>query len=307
MTSSVQARPRPLAPVEGRATSVRQRLADYVELTKPRIVAMVLVATLVGYYLGCAGLPHPVALLHTLVGTALAAAGTLTLNQVMEVERDARMERTRRRPLPEGRIAMADALVFGVALLALGLTWLALGANVLSAILTATITVTYLFLYTPLKSVTSLCSIVGAVPGALPPVVGWVAARGSLGAEPWVLFAIMFLWQIPHSLAIGRMYRDDFARAGIRLLPVVDWNGTHTGRQVVSNCLALLPVGVLPTLMGLAGVTYFLVALGLGLAFLWSAIGLWRRESAADARRLLFASLVYLPVVLGVMALDKLP
>ena len=307
MTSTAQASPRPLAPIEGRATSVRQRLADYVELTKPRIVAMVLVATLVGYYLGCPGLPQLVALLHTLVGTALAAAGTLTLNQVMEVERDARMERTRRRPLPEGRIAMADALVFGVALLALGLTWLALGANVLSAILTATITVTYLFLYTPLKSVTSLCSIVGAVPGALPPVVGWVAARGSLGAEPWVLFAIMFLWQIPHSLAIGRMYRDDFARAGIRLLPVVDWNGTHTGRQVVSNCLALLPVGVLPTLMGLAGVTYFLVALGLGLAFLWSAIGLWRRESAADARRLLFASLVYLPVVLGVMALDKLP
>ena len=307
MTSTAQARPRPLAPVEGRATSVRQRLADYVELTKPRIVAMVLVATLVGYYLGCPGLPQLVALLHALVGTALAAAGTLTLNQVMEVERDARMERTRRRPLPEGRIAMADALVFGVALLALGLTWLALGANVLSAILTATITVTYLFLYTPLKSVTSLCSIVGAVPGALPPVVGWVAARGSLGAEPWVLFAIMFLWQIPHSLAIGRMYRDDFARAGIRLLPVVDWNGTHTGRQVVSNCLALLPVGLLPTLMGFAGVTYFLVALGLGLAFLWSAIGLWRRESAADARRLLFASLVYLPVVLGVMALDKLP
>src|SRR4029077_2202271 len=149
MTSTAQARPRPLAPVEGRATSVRQRLADYVELTKPRIVAMVLVATLVGYYLGCPGLPQLVALLHTLVGTALAAAGTLTLNQVMECERDARMERTRRRPLPEGRIAMADALVFGVALLALGLTWLALGANVLSAILTATITVTYLFLYTP--------------------------------------------------------------------------------------------------------------------------------------------------------------
>ncbi|HYV57316.1 MAG TPA: heme o synthase [Candidatus Nitrosopolaris sp.] len=307
MTSTAQAGSRPLAPAAGRVASVRQRLADYVELTKPRIVAMVLVATLVGYYLGCAGLPALVALLHTLVGTALAAAGTLTLNQAMEVERDRRMERTRRRPLPQGRIALTEALVFGVALLALGLAWLALGANLLSAILTATITVTYLFLYTPLKSVTSLCSIVGAVPGALPPVVGWAAARGTLGAGPWVLFAIMFLWQIPHSLAIGRMYRDDFARAGIRVLPVVDWNGTSTGLQVVSNCLALLPVGLLPTLMGLAGVTYFMVALGLGLAFLWSAIGLWRRESAADARRVLLASLVYLPVVLGVMALDKLP
>jgi len=307
MTSSVQASPRSLAPAHGRAAFVRQRLLDHAELTKPRIVAMVLLATLVGYYLGSAGRPRLAAMLHTLVGTALAAAGTLTLNQVMEVDRDARMERTRRRPLPDGRLAVAYALAFGAALLVTGLAWLALGTNLLSAFLTAMIAITYLLVYTPLKPVTSLCSIVGAVPGALPPVVGWAAARGSLAAEPWVLFAIMFLWQIPHSLAIGRMYRDDFARAGIRLLPVVDWDGTSTGLHVVSNCLALLPVGLLPTLMGFAGGAYFLVALGLGLGFLWSAIGLWRRQSATDARRLLFASLVYLPVVLGVMALDKLP
>src|SRR5262249_57413585 len=166
--------------------------------------------TLVGYYLGGAGLPHLLALLHTLVGTALAAAGTLTLNQVMEVDRDLRMERTRRRPLPEGRIAVADALVFGVALLALGLAWLALGASLLSALLTATITVTYLFLYTPLKSVTSLCSIAGAVPGALPPVVGWAAARRTLGARPAVRVAVTLLWPVPHSLAVERVHRADF-------------------------------------------------------------------------------------------------
>jgi protoheme IX farnesyltransferase len=307
MTSTVHTPPHPLAPAHARTAVGRQRILDHLELTKPRIVAMVLVATLVGFYLGSAGRPHLKTLLHTLIGTALAAAGTLTLNQVMEVDRDRRMERTRRRPLPDGRLAVADGLAFGAVLLASGLTWLALGTNLLSGLLTATISVTYLLLYTPLKPVTSLCSIVGAVPGALPPVVGWAAARASLGAEPWVLFAIMFLWQIPHSLAIGRMYRDDFARAGIRLLPVVDWDGTSTGLQVVSNCLALLPVGLLPTVLGFAGGTYFLVALALGLGFLWSAIGLWRRQSAADARRLLFASLVYLPVVLGVMALDKLP
>ena len=288
-------------------SGARRAALAYLELTKPRITLLVGITAIPALLLAAGGMPAPRVLWAALTGTLLASGSAACFNMYFDRDIDARMERTRRRPLPEGRIAVADALVFGVALLALGLVWLALGANVLSAILTATITVTYLFLYTPLKSVTSLCSIVGAVPGALPPVVGWAAARGSMGAAPWVLFAIMFLWQIPHSLAIGRMYRDDFARAGIRLLPVVDWNGTSTGLQVVSNCLALLPVGLLPTLMGLAGVTYFLVALGLGLAFLWSAIGLWRRESAADARRLLFASLVYLPVVLGVMALDKLP
>jgi len=144
------------------------------------------------------------------------------------------------------------------------------------------------------------------VPGALPPVAGWAAARGALGAEPWILFAIMFLWQIPHSLAIGRVYRDDYARAGILVLPVIDRDGWSTGRQVVMNCLALVPVALMPTLVGLAGPIYFLVALVLGVGFLWSAIELARTRSAAAARRLLFASLVYLPVLLAVMALDKL-
>jgi protoheme IX farnesyltransferase len=285
---------------------VPRRLADFVELTKPRVVVMVLVTTLVGFYLGSEEAFALGTLLHTLAGTALAAGGTLALNQYLERDLDAHMERTRHRPLPDGRLLPGEALVFGLVLLAVGLIWLALGAGLLAALVTASIAVTYLLLYTPLKPVTSLCSIVGAVPGALPPVAGWAAARGSLGPEPWVLFAIMFLWQIPHSLAIARMYRDDYARAGVRVLPVVDRDGWSTGTHVVMNSLALLPVALLPTLIGLAGPIYFLVALGLGLALVWSAIGLARSRTAADARRLMLASLIYLPVLLGVMALDKL-
>src|SRR5256884_5323298 len=282
-----------------------RRLADYLALTKPGVVVMVLVTTAVGYYLGSAAPSALLPLLQTLAGTALAAAGTLALNQLMERDLDARMARTRHRPLPEGRLQPGEALVFGGALLAAGLSHLALVVGPLPAAVTATIAIVYLLLYTPLKRVTPLCSLVGAVPGALPPVAGWAAARGTLGPEPWVLFAILFFWQIPHSLAIGRLYRDDYARAGIRLLPVVDRDGPSTGTHVVAHCLALLPVALLPTLLRLAGAAYFVVALALGLAFLASGIMLARGRSAADARRLMFASLVYLPVLLAVMALDK--
>jgi protoheme IX farnesyltransferase len=286
--------------------AVRRRMADYVALAKPRVVSMVLVTTAVGYYLGSAGSPRLAPLLWTLLGTAIAAGGTLALNQYAERDLDARMERTCHRPLPEGRIRPGEALALGVTLLVAGLALLVAVAGPVAALVTASIAVTYLLLYTPLKRVTSLCSLVGAVPGALPPVAGWAAARGELGAEPWILFAIMFLWQIPHSLAIGRMYRDDYARAGIRVLPVVDRDGWTTGAHVVTHSLALVPVALLPTLVGLAGAAYFLVALVLGVGFLWAAVSLARSGSAAAARRLLFASLIYLPVLLGVMALDKL-
>ncbi len=285
---------------------VRRRLVDYLVLVKPRVVTMVLVTTVVGYYLGSIGATALAPLVHTLVGTALAAAGTLGLNQVLERESDARMERTRDRPLPAGRLATGEATLVATALLAGGLVELALTVGTLAAATTAVIAVVYLFVYTPLKAVTPLCSVVGAVPGALPPVVGWVAARGSLDVEAWILFAIMFVWQIPHTLAIGCVYREDYARAGIRVLPVVDRDGASTGRQAVSNCLALVPIALLPTLVGLAGPLYFGVALVLGLGFLWTAVALARSRSAADARRLLFASLVYLPVLLAAMAFDKL-
>ena len=287
-------------------TVLSRRIGDYLALAKPRVVLMVLVTTLVGYYLGSAGTPRLGPLLQTLVGTALAAAGTLALNQLVERDVDARMARTRHRPLPDGRLQPGEALVFGAVLLAAGLTHLALLVGPLPAAVTAAIAVVYLLLYTPLKRVTPLCSLVGAVPGALPPVAGWAAARGALGLEPWVLFAIMFFWQIPHSLAIARLYREDYARAGIRLLPVVDRDGPSTGTHVVAHCLALMPVALLPTLIRLSGPTYFVVALVLGLAFLWTGIMLARGRSAADARRLMLASLVYLPVLLAVMALDKL-
>ncbi len=288
--------------------AARHRAADYVALTKPRVVMMVLVTTLVGYYLGSDGTTTPLLrLLHTLLGTALAAGGTLALNQYMERDLDRRMERTRRRPLPAGRLAPIEALVLGIILLVSGLVYLRLAVNTPAALVTATIAVTYLLLYTPLKPVTSLCSLVGAVPGALPPVAGWAAARGSIGPEACVLFAIMYLWQIPHTLAIGRMYRDDYARAGIRVLPVIDGDGGSTATHAVVNCLALVPVALLPTLLGMAGAVYFATALLLGLCFLWSALGLARTRSLAEARRLLVVSLVYLPVLLGTMALDKLP
>jgi protoheme IX farnesyltransferase len=266
---------------------------------------MVLITTFVGYYLASPGGAEPLRLLHTLVGTALAAGGTMTLNQFMERRRDARMVRTRQRPLPAGRLLPLEALVVGLSLLVVGLGYLQLLVGPLAAGLTTTITATYLLVYTPLKPVTSLCSLVGAVPGALPPVVGWAAARGELGFEAAVLFAIMFLWQVPHTLAIGTLYRDDYARAGIRVLPVVDWSGTSTGTHSVTNCLALLPVALMPTLLGMAGAVYFAAALLLSIGFLAAAVALKRSGEAADARRLLITSLVYLPVLLTVMALDK--
>ena len=289
------------------ATAFRQRLADYLALTKPRVVAMVLVTTLVGFYLGADGAPSLRLMLHTLLGTALAAAGTLSLNQYMERDLDARMDRTRHRPLPDGRLTPIEALVLGLVLLVAGLCYLDAAAGMACALVTAAIAATYLLAYTPLKTRTSLCSLVGAVPGALPPVAGWAAVRGGVAPEAWVLFAIMYLWQIPHTLAIGRMYRDDYARAGIRVLAVVDGDGSSTAIQAVMNCLALLPVALLPTLLGMAGAIYFATALLLGLGFLWAAIGLARSRSLSDARRLLVVSLIYLPVLLATMALDKLP
>ncbi|MGE0683467.1 MAG: heme o synthase [Candidatus Binatia bacterium] len=283
----------------------RRRTMDFFELTKPRVVTMVLITTFVGFYLGISGAPDYLCLLHTLIGTALAGGGTLALNQYIEREADAKMDRTKMRPLPDGRLHPGEALVFGVLITVGGLLYLALTVNPLSSVVTGAIVVSYLFAYTPLKMKTSLCSIVGAVPGALPPVIGWAAARNSIGLEAWVLFTIMFLWQMPHSLAIGWLYREDYARAGFRLLPVLDPQGKSTGRQIVSNCLALLAVGLIPTLIGFTGAVYFFFALALGIMFLWYGVSLARSCSREAARRLLFASLVYLPVLLAVMAFDK--
>jgi heme o synthase len=290
----------------GRHAAGRHAAADFFTLTKPRVVLMVLITTAIGFYLGVQDTPNYLALLHTLIGTALAGGGTLALNEYMEREADGKMQRTRLRPLPDGRLQARDALIFGVAITLGGLGYLWWMVSGLSALVTASITVSYLFAYTPLKQRTSLCSLVGAVPGALPPVIGWAAARNSVDLEAWILFAIMFLWQMPHSLAIGWLYREDYAKAGFRLLPVIDPDGRVTGQQVVLNCAALLAVGLLPTLVGFAGATYFFAALLLGSVFLWYGLRLATLRSLASARHLLFASLVYLPVLLAVLAFDKI-
>lgn len=285
---------------------VQRRALDFFALTKPRVVVMVLITTCVGFYLGAEGSFEYAQLVRTLLGTALAAGGTLALNQFLERDVDAKMERTRLRPLPDGRLQPTEALLFGTVLTVAGLLYLTLAVNVLSGMVTATISITYLFAYTPLKRKTSLCSVIGAVPGALPPVTGWVAAHGGFGVEAWILFAIMFLWQLPHSLAIAQLYRDDYARAGMRLLPIVEPDGKSTARQVVTNCFALLVVGLLPTVVGLTGPAYFLAAFALGAAYLAYGIAFAMVRTAASARQLLLASLLYLPTLLIAMALDKI-
>jgi protoheme IX farnesyltransferase len=283
----------------------RGRVADFVALTKPRIVLMVLVTTLAGFYLASRSTPQPGAVVRTLVGMALAAGGALALNMFMERDLDARMERTRHRPLPDGRLLPGEALLFGCALTGAGLAYLALAVGPACAGVTAASVAGYLFVYTPLKRHSSLCSLVGGVPGALPPVAGWAAARGTLDVEAWVLFAILFLWQMPHSLAIARLYRQDYARAGLRLLPVVDPEGRSTDRQILSHSLALVVVGMLPTLIGLAGPLYFATALVLGLGQLACGVRLALVRTDAGARHVVLASLVYLPVLLAAMTLDK--
>jgi protoheme IX farnesyltransferase len=279
--------------------------ADLVALTKPRVVLMVLVTTVVGYYVGLKGAPDYARLVHLIIGTMLAAGGTLALNQYWERDVDSRMDRTCVRPLPAGRISPLEALIFAAAVAAAGVGYLGAFVGGLALLVTAATTMLYLFAYTPLKLRTPLCTIVGAVPGALPPVTGWVASREGLGLGAWVLFGILFLWQLPHTLAIARLYRDDYARAGVRLLPVVDADGTSTERQIVIGCLALLAVSLLPTLIGLAGPVYFVGAFVLGAIFVALGIRQALSPSAVAARRVLYASLLYLPVLLALLAFDK--
>jgi len=284
----------------------RQVAADLVALTKPRVVLMVLVTTLMGYDVALTGPADYLRMIHLLIGSLLAAGGTLALNQYRERDLDARMDRTRARPLPAGRLQPLEAWLFGVALTLAGTAYLAALVNPLVALVTLATTILYLFAYTPLKPRTPLCTLVGAVAGALPPVAGWAAARGDVAPGAWVLFAILFLWQLPHTLAIARLYRDDYARAGVRVLPVVDPDGASTGRQVVLACVALVCVSLLPAVAGWTGPIYLAGALVLGLAF--SAVGVEQAlvPSPRAARHVLLASLIYLPLLLGLMAFDRI-
>lgn len=288
-----------------RAAARRVDAAVLLELTKPRLAAMVLVTTAAGFYLAARGAVDLWLLAATLLGTGMAAAGSLVLNQYIEREEDGRMQRTASRPIPSGRIDAQDALIFGAVLTALGLAILTFGVNLTAGVVTALTVVSYVALYTPMKRWTPLCAIVGAVPGALPPVTGWAAASGTIEPGAWALFGIMFLWQLPHSLAIARLYEEDYARAGFKLLPVVDPAGSSTERQILVHSAALLVVGLVPALLGIAGPVYFAVALVLGAGLLAFSADAALRRSKDAVRRLLFATLVYLPVLLGAMALDK--
>jgi heme o synthase len=244
--------------------------------------------------------------IHLLIGTLLAAGGTLALNQHWERELDARMDRTRARPLPAGRLQPLEALVFGAALTMLGIAYLAVLVGSLVALVTMATSILYLFAYTPLKPRTALCTLVGAVPGALPPVAGWAAAHGDLTLGAWVLFGILFLWQVPHTLAIARLYRDDYARAGVRVLPVIDPDGASTDRQIVLGSVALLSASLLPAAIGWTGPMYLAGALLLGLAFAAVGIAQALAPSPRAARQVLLASLLYLPLLLGLLAFGRL-
>jgi protoheme IX farnesyltransferase len=280
----------------------RSRVADYVELTKPRVAALVLFSVAAGAWRGSPGAPDLACLFNTVCATGLIAAGASALNQLLERHTDALMRRTEGRPLPSGRLQPLEVLVFGLALGLGGLVYLAVAVRQPLAVLTAGFTfVSYVCLYTPLKRKTTLNTLVGAVPGALPPVIGWTAAHGDLAPEAVGLFLILFLWQVPHFLAIAWIYREDYARAGLRMLPGVDRSGRVTGRQMAVYCLTLIPVSFLPGLVGQAGPLYLAAALVLGLGFLIAALGFLRRPSVGQARRVLRASLVYLPALLALL------
>jgi len=276
------------------------------DLTKARLTALVLLTTLVGFYIGWHGPMNYVLMFHLLAGTAFVASGASALNQLLEREYDAKMRRTQNRPLPSGRLQPTTVMIFGGVCATVGLIYLALAVNLITSVIGAVTFVSYLFIYTPLKRVTWLNTAIGAVPGALPPMMGWTAARGELSGEGWTLFAILAFWQIPHFMAIAWIYRDEYARAGFKMLPVVDPDGLRTGQQTVSHTLALLMVSLCPVLFHMAGTFYLAGALILGAGYLWCAFQFSRQLTLARARQLFLASIIYLPLLLAVMVWDKI-
>ena len=275
----------------------RGRTADYVTLAKPRLNLLVVATSLAGFVMAHGDLSNLVLVFSSVIGTALVAGGASAVNQVYERRTDALMRRTRLRPMADGRLVPAEALRFAFVLCAAGLVMLALGANLLSAIVAFATLVSYAVIYTPLKLRTSFATVIGAVPGALPAVIGWAAGANDLSRGAWILFGIVFLWQLPHFLAIAWMCRDDYARAGFPMLPVIEPDGRSTGRQSVVYAAALLPVSLAPTLAGMAGPAYFAGAFVLTLAFLWLTIRFARTRTDANARAVFFGSITYLPIL----------
>jgi protoheme IX farnesyltransferase len=285
--------------------SARERIAAYVELTKPRITFLIVLTAAAGFALASTGHVDYTGLVRAMIGIALLSSGIATINQFMERDLDGLMRRTANRPLPSGKLLPWEALAFGVTLTVLAEVYLAALVNPLTGLLGLTVIAGYLFGYTPLKTRTSLSTMVGAFPGAVPPLIGWAAARGEISLEAWVLFAILFLWQFPHFLAIAWMYREDYARAGILMLPVVEPDGRVTAQQIVVYTLLLLPVSLLPTALGVSGKVYFVGAIVLGLLFLYSSVRAALSKSRQEARRLLLASVIYLPLLFILMVLDR--
>ena len=281
------------------------RLSDLAELTKPGITLMVVLTAGLGFLLAEQESISFLLLVHTLLGTGLVSAGASALNQVIERETDALMRRTSQRPLPAGRMDPDVALFFGVALGVAGLAELALAVNLLTALLGAVALAGYVFVYTPLKRVSSLATIIGAVPGAIPPMMGWSAVRNDLDLAAWVLFGILFFWQMPHFLAIAWLCRDDYREAGFPMLTVGDPEGLRTSRQVLLYGAVLVPVSLMPSLLGLMGTVYFVGALALGLAYFGFGLGFARSRTTPGARWLMLASVLYFPAVLLVMLLDR--
>jgi heme o synthase len=291
--------------VERRSLPISVRIADLKEMTKPGITLMVVLTAGLGFLLAEGETFSFWLLVHTLLGTGLVSGGASVLNQVLERDADALMRRTADRPLPAGRMDPDAALFFGVLLSVTGLVELALAVNLLTALLGAVALAGYVFVYTPLKRVSSLATVIGAVPGAIPPMMGWSAVRNEIDLAAWVLFGILFFWQLPHFLAIAWLCREDYARGGFPMLPVLDPEGTRTGRQSVLYGAALVPVSLLPSLLGLMGEVYFVGALAFGLVYLGFSVGFARSRSNPGARRLMLASLVYFPALLLVMLLDR--
>ena len=285
---------------------LRGRLTDLYELTKPRMNFLVVVTTMVGYYMAVRGWSEWSRIVYTLAGTALTAAGSSVFNQFIERGLDSKMNRTANRPLPAGRVRPVDAALFGLALSVAGVAILAVFVNLLTAALGALTLLLYVALYTPAKRFTSLCTIIGAVPGAIPPVMGFTAVQNAITPDAMALFAILFFWQMPHFLAIAILYRDDYARGGFLMLPVIDKGMQMTGRQIVLYSVSLVPVSLLPVLLGLSGPIYFAAAMVLGVAFCGFALVCARSKSRSDARQLFLASIVYLPALLSAMMIDKI-
>jgi heme o synthase len=284
----------------------RSKSCAYAALTKPDVTFLVVITTIAGFLLGSSGPIDWMLLLHTLCGTALVAGGASALNQYIERDRDAMMRRTASRPLPSGQLQPHEVLIFGVGAVMVGEAWLATAVKPLASLVALAACVLYLGLYTPLKTRTTLATAVGAVPGALPPLIGWTAAHGSLSLGGWLLFAILFVWQFPHFMAIAWTYRKDYARAGIRMLPVVDPEGSATFQQIVCASAILVLVSALPSLLGMAGVRYFFGALVLGMILL--QVGLWanRSRTSARAKWLMHATVAHIPLLLVWMIVDKL-